>query len=74
MHVVSVDCPGPPVNDDCANALPIPCGSTVSGSTTLATLDGPATSCTGGSVAARCMVYLYRNRSGFYCFTLRTRH
>ncbi len=39
-------------NDNCANATPIACGGSASGSTTTATLDGPAASCTGGSVAA----------------------
>ena len=40
-----------PINDDCANAIALACGSTVSGSTTTATLDGPATNCVGLSVA-----------------------
>jgi len=41
-----------PPADNCANAQTITCGSTVTGSTVGMTLDGPATSCTGGSVAA----------------------
>ncbi|OWY21306.1 hypothetical protein C7N43_19390, partial [Sphingobacteriales bacterium UPWRP_1] len=49
-YTLSVTAP-PPVNDACANAIPIACGDVLSGSTTCATLDGPAASCTGGSVA-----------------------
>ena len=40
-----------PVNDDCVNAISLNCGQTVTGSTTTATLDGPPSSCSGGSVA-----------------------
>ncbi len=43
--------PVPPANDNCASAVTITCGGSFSGNTTLATLDGPATSCSGGSVA-----------------------
>ena len=39
----------PPANDDCANAITIACGNTLSGTTTNATVDGPA--CTGNSTA-----------------------
>jgi subtilisin-like proprotein convertase family protein len=44
-------------NDQCAGAIgiPIPCGgtsATFSGNTSTATLDGPGTTCTAGSVAA----------------------
>ena len=49
---LNVTCgPVPPPNDNCANAIPIACGGTASGSTALATIDGPATDCGGGSVA-----------------------
>lgn len=40
-----------PANDACANATPIACGGTASGSTTTATIDGPSGDCFGGSVA-----------------------
>jgi len=42
----------PPANDDCADAIALSCGDVVSGSTTVATIDGPSTDCSGGSVAA----------------------
>jgi hypothetical protein len=38
-------------NDDCANAYTINCGDDVFGNTLSATIDGPATTCDGGSVA-----------------------
>ncbi|MBK9016246.1 MAG: hypothetical protein IPM82_20470 [Saprospiraceae bacterium] len=38
-------------NDFCANAMPIACGGTATGSTAGASMDGPATTCNGGSVA-----------------------
>jgi hypothetical protein len=41
-----------PPNDNCANAIALSCSSTVSGTTIGATIDGPPTSCTAGSVAA----------------------
>jgi hypothetical protein len=41
-----------PTTDDCANAQLITCGGTFTGTTATSTLDGPAASCTGGSVAA----------------------
>jgi subtilisin-like proprotein convertase family protein len=41
----------PPANNDCANAIPVACGSTTAGTTVNATVDGPATDCGGGSVA-----------------------
>jgi Secretion system C-terminal sorting domain len=44
-------CVGAPANDNCSNATLIACGGSASGSTASATLDGPATSCTGGNVA-----------------------
>ncbi|MBK8567598.1 MAG: hypothetical protein IPN76_30850 [Saprospiraceae bacterium] len=47
----SVGSAGPP-NDLCANATPIACGGSSSGSTTNATIDGPINDCGGGSVAA----------------------
>ncbi len=44
--------PPPPMgNDACANATTIACGGSASGTTVGATTDGPATSCTGASVA-----------------------
>jgi subtilisin-like proprotein convertase family protein len=42
----------PPANDDCADAVALSCGDVVTGSTVAATIDGPATSCPGLSVAA----------------------
>jgi len=39
-----------PANDLCANAVPVACGSTVTGSTRCANVDGPGTSCNGLSV------------------------
>jgi Secretion system C-terminal sorting domain len=38
-------------NDACANATPIACGGSASGSTATANNDGPAGDCTGGSTA-----------------------
>ncbi len=50
---VSCAAPPPPTdNNNCANATPIACGGTATGTTATATLDGPSASCTGGSVAA----------------------
>ena len=47
-----INCPpATPPNDMCANAIAVACGSTVTGNTNTATLDGPATSCPGTSVA-----------------------
>jgi Secretion system C-terminal sorting domain len=52
-HTFQINCPVPvaPANDLCANAIPIACGGTASGSTTMANNDGPATDCAGGSTA-----------------------
>jgi|APTNR8051073442_1049403.scaffolds.fasta_scaffold00229_53 hypothetical protein len=44
--------PAPGNNDACATPTALTCGQTVSGTTVGATTDGPAASCTGGSVAA----------------------
>ncbi len=52
LNVTSEDCPAPPANNDCVNASALPCGSSVTGSTISATLDGPNTDCSGNSVAA----------------------
>ncbi len=51
-YTLNVTCAPPPgpANDNCANATPIACGGSASGSTVLANVDGPATSCTGGTV------------------------
>ncbi len=54
MNVTCATAPPPPPpanNDNCANATPIACGGTASGTTVGATTDGPAASCTGASVA-----------------------
>ncbi len=50
---LAVTCAPPPgpANDNCANATPIACGGSASGSTVLATNDGPATDCGSGSTA-----------------------
>ena len=40
MNVISEECPPPPANDDCANAIAIACGDSVSGSTQAATNSG----------------------------------
>jgi hypothetical protein len=50
--VLAFNIPGLPNIDNCANAQSLTCGSIVTGSTVASTLDGPGTSCTGGSVAA----------------------
>jgi hypothetical protein len=41
----------PPANDACAGAIQVSCGSVVTGNTLNSSIDGPATSCTGNSVA-----------------------
>lgn len=51
VETLGIYSPLNPPNDDCVNAIPISCAGTASGSTVTATLDGPPTSCTGGSVA-----------------------
>ncbi|HEX5638047.1 MAG TPA: hypothetical protein VFY78_13220, partial [Gammaproteobacteria bacterium] len=51
IETLGIYTPLNPNNDDCANAQAINCGQTVTGSTATATLDGPGTSCPGGSVA-----------------------
>lgn len=51
IETLGIYTPLNPNNDDCANAQAINCGQTVTGSTATATLDGPGTSCSGGSVA-----------------------
>ena len=33
MNVISEDCPPPPVNDDCADAIPVNCGDVINGYT-----------------------------------------
>ncbi len=43
--------PPPPSNNNCTSAYTVTCPSTSSGSTVYATLDGPATTCSGGTVA-----------------------
>ncbi|MBI5917430.1 MAG: T9SS type A sorting domain-containing protein [Bacteroidetes bacterium] len=51
-YSLAVTCaPTGPANDLCANATPIACGGSASGSTLMATNDGPATDCNGGSTA-----------------------
>jgi hypothetical protein len=44
----NASCVCPPSNDDCANATPIGCGITVSGTTSNASLDASAVSCDAG--------------------------
>lgn len=39
-------------NDNCSGAIPIACGGTASGTTASATIDGPATTCTGSTSIA----------------------
>lgn len=45
----NASCVCPPSNDDCANAIPIGCGVTVSGSTVNGSLDPSAVSCDPGN-------------------------
>ena len=52
MNITCATPPPPSDNNPCSGATPIACGGTASGTTATATLDGPAASCTGGSVAA----------------------
>src|SRR5690606_21279516 len=40
MNVLSEDCPPPPANDDCADAIAVSCGDSISGSTQAATDSG----------------------------------
>jgi subtilisin-like proprotein convertase family protein len=51
VQTMGIYTPLAPPNDDCANAILLTCGQTVTGSTSQATLDGPPTSCPGSSVA-----------------------
>jgi hypothetical protein len=52
VQTMGIYTPLTPANDECANAISLNCGQTVTGSTSQATLDGPPASCAGTSVAA----------------------
>ncbi len=55
-HTWQISCPTAPPppsdNDACSAATLMTCGQTLTGTTATATIDGPSTDCTGGSVAA----------------------
>ena len=54
-HTWQINCPTAPPppsdNDACSAATLMTCGQTMTGTTATATLDGPSTDCSGGSVA-----------------------
>ncbi len=61
----------PPPNDDCANANPIACGGTATGTTLGATIDGPAVAC-GGDPAAPDVWYSFVGTGGSVRATLQS--
>ena len=61
--------PPPPTNDDCATAIPVICGSTVTGSTTAAAPDGTAPAC-GGNVTSNGVWYSFQGTGQTVTFSL----
>ncbi|HUR66985.1 MAG TPA: T9SS type A sorting domain-containing protein [Chitinophagaceae bacterium] len=52
VQTMGIYTPLTPNNDDCANAIALNCGQTVTGTTAQATIDGPPITCTGSSSIA----------------------
>lgn len=61
---LEVSCEDLAVNDECANALPIACGETVTGTTANATVDASAPACGGVSITAPGVWYEFTDTSG----------